>query len=117
MKEILKRAKLAGRRLRALFPSKLPIGVTEFNAWADDIVELSGLPDNDSMRYTLAVVVLELPKTNAYRPKEFFIRALIKGACNQIVSQIMHDIRDRHSKKQAEVTAEVSGNTDATQKH
>lgn len=83
------------RRLLAFFPTKLPSGLQEFDMWAEDIIDLYQAPNNDSVKFTLAVMVLHLDSTTAYKPKEYFGRSLFKGMANQVVSQIIQDLKTK----------------------
>lgn len=91
-------------------PTKLPVGLTEFNEWADSIIELSGnYADIDSMKYAIASNLIHLPHTKSKVPKAYFVNTLRKAAANQVASQVFQDIKLRQAeeaaKKQAEATA------------
>jgi hypothetical protein len=96
MKKFLLSLKRIGQRIGALFPTRLPIGMTEFDEWAKSIIELTDLPDNDSMRFSLSTMVLHLSSTSGYKSKEFFIRSLYKAAANQIAAAKLHEIKERN---------------------
>jgi thiamine pyrophosphate-dependent acetolactate synthase large subunit-like protein len=83
--------------------TRLPIGLTEFNVWADSIIKLSGLPNNDSMKFALSNVVMQLKPDQAYVSKEYLANILIKGAANEIAAQVFMDLK----KKQAEAAEEA----------
>jgi hypothetical protein len=72
------------RLAMALIPTRLPQGMTEFEAWSTDIIDLYGMPDNDSVRFALAAAIPHLNATHAYVSKWYFGRLLLKGAANQI---------------------------------
>ena len=36
-----------------------PVTLDEFNEWIDDVIALTRLPNNDSMRFAVSTVVLE----------------------------------------------------------
>lgn len=93
------------RRFLALFPSKLPIGMTEFYRWADDVIDLSGLPHNDSTVFSLATMILHLKATEAYKSKQYFILTIKKGAANQIAAGVMQELKDKQLAKAAEENA------------
>lgn len=87
------------KRVLGLFPQKLPIGMTDFYLWADDVIELSGLPNNESVVFALATMVLHLPPTACYKSKEYFIRSLLKTASNQIAHGVMQELKDKQVAK------------------
>lgn len=105
----MKQVKLAVKRILSYLPSKLPVGVTEFNSFAQDILDLSGnYADKDSMTFAIASMVIHLPAGKGYASKNHFIQGLRKSAANQVASQVFQDIKTRQEavlKKQAEDTA------------
>lgn len=87
---------------------RVPVGMAEFEVWAADIIALSGLPDNDSMRWTLATMILAAKSDAAYVSKEDWVALLIKAAANQVASQVMQDLKEKQraewdAKQKAEV--------------
>lgn len=88
------------KRFFSYFPSNLPVGLSEFNVWVDDVIELSGeFADKDSMVQALANMILHispLKGTDTPRdrvPKNHFVKALRKGAANQVASFVFQDLR------------------------
>jgi len=99
-------------KLKSYLPTPLPKGLTEFNIWADNIIELSGkYADIDSMKWTLCNIVLSLPTTCNSKPKNHFVKVLHKAAANQVVSYAINEIKDNQKRmaeeqaKKQEVTA------------
>lgn len=84
-----------------IFPDPLPMGMADFDVWADSILDTYGFPNNDSTKFSLAVMVLHLDAKVAWRTKHYFATCLHKGASNQVCAQIMQDLKN----KQAEATA------------
>lgn len=112
MEQVINKIKDVIERIVAFIPTALPRGIEEFNEWANSIIKQAGLPTNDSVKFALAVQVLHLDPTVASKPKEFFIRSLKKAASNQVVSQVINDLKEKQKaeeeaakKKQAEATA------------
>lgn len=102
--------RLALKRLLSHLPTYLPVGVTEFQSWSRDIIELSGkFADEDSMRFALASQVLHLGAQKSSVPKHFFVCSMRKAAANQVASQVFQDIKQKQieaaQKQQAEATA------------
>lgn len=107
MKSVSKLLKL----IRALFPSRLPVGVTEFNAWADDIMAMAKSPNNDSVRFALAAMIVNSGDTEAYISKMFFVLQLRKSMSKQIASFIMYDAKQKQqdeARKAAEESQKAS---------
>jgi hypothetical protein len=106
-------------KLLALLPYKLPQGMAEFETWALFIIKTYDMPDNDSTRFALAVSILHLDSTSAYKPRNYFGKILIKGAASQIAGGVMQQLKERQEAKakeeqaaaalqqQAEVTAPI----------
>lgn len=94
--------KLILKRLLSRLPTKLPVGMTEFNAFADAIIELSGnYADQDSMRFAVASMIIHADARYGALPKHYFVVRLRKSAANQVASQVFQEIKT----KQAEATA------------
>jgi hypothetical protein len=103
---LLTKVKKAARRIRALFPSPLPKGMVEFDTWAAEIIDIYGVPNNDSFRFSLAVQVMHLDATTAYKSKEFFGRSLYKAMSNQICANIIQELKEKQ--KAAEAAAKTA---------
>src|ERR1700733_11205835 len=100
MNTLLTKIKNVLARIRAYFPSTLPQGVTECHKWCDEIIQMAGLPNNDSVRFALCVKILHLGETECNKAKEYFVRALKKAAANQVVSQIINDLKAKQEVEQ-----------------
>jgi len=104
--------KLLLKRLLSYLPSKLPVGLTEFHAWADSIIELAGkYADEDSLKFTLATMIIHLDSKRGSVPKSLFVDSLRKAAANQVAGQIFQDIKTKQQEAQnaaklAEATAQ-----------
>ena len=99
------------------FPSRVPQGVEEHTAWATSIIEDYGFPENDSVRFALATMVMHLGPTAAYRSKFYFALLVKAGAAKQVASQVFHDIKARQQdelRKQQEATAQAQADTVAS---
>lgn len=101
----MKRLRYLVKRFFGLFPSRLPIGMTEFKEWADSVLELAKLPANDSMYFALATAVLHADSLAAYKSKEYFVRTLLKGAANQIAAAQMQELKERQIQRAKEEAA------------
>jgi hypothetical protein len=107
MKKLLK-------RLVSYLPSKLPVGMTEFNEFADSIIELSGkYADTDSMRFAIASMIIHLGPQKSAVAKNHFVRSLRKSAANQVASQVFQDIK---TKQQEAVEAALAEETAKNEK-
>ncbi len=97
-------------KLLSYFPTSLPVGLTEFNKWADSIIELSGkFADEDSMKWAISSQIMHLGPQRSSVPKNYFVQSLRKAAANQVAGQVFQDIKTKQDnmRKQAEATADT----------
>lgn len=94
------------RQIRARFKSNLPRNEVEHAAWAGDILELAGLPDNDSFRHALASMVLHLNAGVIRVPKYHFIKELVRSIANQAAYNIMMDLKNKEKAEREKEAAE-----------
>lgn len=107
--------------------TRLPVGLQEFEEWADSIRELVGpgfeqVPQDD-FKFVLANAVIHLGSTVSKKPKQYFVQVIRKGGANQVASQIFQDVKLRHEAavkaaqaaipQPAEATAQPAGASDA----
>lgn len=91
-------------------PRRLPQGMAEFSHFAEEVIRLAGLPDNDSTRFAVAVQIMHLGPTESNKPKRYFVRTLQKGAAAQVAGCVMQDLKD---KQKAAQLAAAATNTEA----
>lgn len=78
----------------------LPVGKQEFEAWASNIIELTGIPaKDDSQKFVLASMITSLGNTEAFKEDAYFINALRKAAANQVAVAMMEEIRENRKKE------------------
>lgn len=94
------------KRVRALFPSKLPTGVTAFHEWAESFAEIYDVPteDKDSIKFTLASIIMHLGPQAAYKSKHYFYLTMTAGAAKQVAGSVFYDIKQKQ-KEAAEKAA------------
>ena len=109
MKTRLLKIKRFIRQVRGLFPQSLPTGIDEFNSWATDIAATYQLPTEnlDSIRYTLATIIMHLGQTAAYKSKWYFVLTLRSGAAKQIAGGIFYEIKTKQQAAQAAEAAAI----------
>jgi hypothetical protein len=102
------------KQLRARFPTKLPVGKTEFDSWADSIIELSGpFADKDSMLFAIASILIHADSKFGAIPTKYFVDRLRKSAANQVASQVFQDIKTKQQEQQ-KATEVTAANPEAT---
>lgn len=108
--KVLKTIKQWFNKVVGVFPTALPRGMTEWEQWVSSVISTYDLPDNDSFRFSLAVMVLHLDSTSDVKPKYYFAKAIRKAMSNQVVSQVIQDAKAKQeaavkaAKQQAEAT-------------
>ncbi len=104
------------KRLMSYFPTALPVGRTALEKWTDDILGLCGnFANRDSMQASLCQMIIHLPppKNSKFQtpagfvPKNHFVQALVKGAANQVASQVYMEIKEAHDNKIKQQAAEA----------
>lgn len=78
----------------------LPIGIQEFDEWADRIISGTLLPaEPDSMKFALSTMLLHLGPQEDHREDAYFIHSLRKSAVNQIAHAKMKELKDAAQKR------------------
>ncbi len=103
------------RQLFFLVPTRLPQGMTEFDAYVDSIISTYDMPtaDRDSVSYVIAATMMRFDPTTAYKSKVYFGLLLKAAAAKQIAGAKFADIRERQkaaelAAQQAAVTAQAN---------
>lgn len=78
--------KLLVLRIIGLIPSRLPVGMKEFDTWAGEVLFLAQLPDNATTRGALAASTFHSNGKGfgGYQSKWKVAMGMIKGASNQV---------------------------------
>ena len=108
MKNISNKFKQLVNVVLSYFPSPLPIGITEFEKWADSVLALTPLPNNESMKWSLATMILHSDKGDAYKAKRYFARCLHKAAANEIAGAYMHELKEKQKRQMQEEAAKAA---------
>lgn len=86
----------------------LPIGRTQFLEWSDRIIAGAMVEaTSESLRFSLAAMLMHLGPTEAFREDAYFILSLRKAAVNQTAHSMMEELKQEQEakKKLAEATA------------
>lgn len=95
------------RLILSYVPTPLPVGITQFNAFADSVIELSGeYADRDSLRFAIASMIIHADHKIAALSKQYFVKRLRKSAANQIASQVFQDIKAQQEANTSSVQAQ-----------
>lgn len=94
MRRLLENARLLLKRILSYIPTPLPVGATEFDAWAASIIQLTGqYAEDTSMRFAIASILIHADSKKGSLSKHYFIARLRKSAANQVASQVFQDIK------------------------
>jgi len=97
------------KRLLSYLPTQLPTGVTAFDKWVDEIIELTGqLADRDSMKFVICSFVIHLDPDQHRVPKNFFVKRIRVGAAKQIGAYCFGDIKAKKDQEKAQPQPEVT---------
>lgn len=97
--------KLLVKQLLSYIPTKIPVGMTQFNTWLSSIEELCGpIADSDSIKWVISNEVMRLSPTRDKVPKRFFVKTLRKYAANQLAAATVMDLKmkQEEARKSAE---------------
>lgn len=83
------------KKWKSYLPEKLPQGMTEFNAWVDDVAVLSGLPVNDKLKKVIGTLILQLPPHVSQVPKNHIASLVKKAAANQVSVEVLQLINEK----------------------
>ena len=76
-------------------PRPMPIGLKEFDAWSDRIIEGAMVKaDKDSQRFALAAMITQLGKKDIFKEDAHFIVELRRSAIEQTAQYVMKEITD-----------------------
>ena len=100
MKRIIAKIKRNYALLRAFFPSQLPQGMTEFNEFADSIIDLYNFPkDNDGYINMIATMIQHFDRTVHATSKYNFSRLMRKAVANEVAYYVIQDLKLKKKKE------------------
>lgn len=83
----------------------MPLGRQQFSDWAGSIIALTALPDNDSMRFTLAGIIMQDSGRTSIKSKYRFAIELEKYAANQVAHQVFSELKTKQQESNAKAAA------------
>ncbi len=110
MKAVINKIKRLIRQVAGLFPTKLPTGRAEFEAWCQSIEDTYTLPcSSQDVRFVLSAHMPHMGPTVAYKSKFYFTLVIGAAATKQIAGAIFFDIKTKQieAQKAAEATAKA----------
>lgn len=98
------------RQLVGLLPTRLPVGVEEFDAYISSLRSTYTLPtvSDEDVRYVVSSLILHLGPTAAFKPKAYFYLALQATAAKQIASHNFQQVKQRQAAAEAARKAALS---------
>jgi len=96
-------------RLRGYFPSRLPVGASDFHKFADSVFWTYNLPNLPSYRHAIASMIMHLGPQVESAPKRYFARTIKKAMANQVAYEVIQEIKEQQAQaKAAEETPSVA---------
>lgn len=89
-----------------LFPSRLPVGMTELKDFTNSILDTYDLPNNESMHFAIANMIMHSGNTTSHRPKCFFYKALINAMAKEVAFAREKELREERKKQQEREAAQ-----------
>lgn len=128
MTNLIKQLKIFIQKLKDRRSTRIPDGMTAHNEWVQSLIDTYGFPNNDSVRFTFASMILQLGQLDAYKPKRDFALAGLAAASKEVALARMQELKAANDAKLAaekaantpppfpatEVTAQKSGNSNVT---
>lgn len=117
MNKLIKFVKVFFQKQLDRFPTRLPDGVTAYEKWCQGIISTYGFPDNDSVRFMLAAMIMNLGGTDAYKPKRYFGLSGLAAASKEVARDRMVQIKEAHeakAKSEAPQLKAVAATTDSS---
>lgn len=94
--------KLAFKRLFSYVPTDLPVGLPQYNAWLNSIVELAGpIADEASIKWVISNEVMRMNSSRSRAAKNTFVRILRKYAANQLAAHTVNVLKAEEDAKRA----------------
>ena len=98
--------------LKGFIPGRLPVGVTEFDAWAQSILDTYPMPTSDltSLKFTLASIIMHLGPQKAYVSKFYFYLTINAAAAKQVAGHTFYTLKKQQEDAAKAATATVVPN-------
>lgn len=82
------------RLAKSFIPRPLPIGMAQFNAWADEVLVLTGIALTEKNRGICAQLIIQLPATFGFVSTRKAAAILIKAASNQVAAAVIKEAQE-----------------------
>ncbi len=107
MNTVLKKIKLSLKRVLFAFPTKLPVGMTEFANWSNSIIEAYEMPNNDTMKWALAGAILHLEATSTVEVNLLIVKLKLPLSSRKSKSYFGHYLRKMASNEIAAANLQI----------
>lgn len=81
------------KKILAFIPTPLPVGLTAFDAWVTDLLDLYQFPDLPSYRQAIATMVLHLGSLTSSKSRHFFARTIKASMSKQVAYEALQQSR------------------------
>lgn len=87
------------KKLIYTLPSKLPVGMNEFDQFCKSVFDTYDLPDAPSYRQAIASMIMHLGPTEARASKRYFAASIYKAMANQIAYENIQLIKKHEAEE------------------
>jgi hypothetical protein len=96
------------------FPSRLPDGMTALEKWTQSLIDTYDFPDNASVRFMLAAMIMQTGPEDAYVPKRKFALMGLAAASKEVAHARLVELKEAQQAKaadEAKAAAAANGGT------
>lgn len=98
---------LTVKRLLGYFPTKLPVGMSHYNAWVAEVAELIGpISTQDELEFCVSAEVMRLGPNTCSVSKNFLANRVRAGAAKQIAGAKFAEIKEKQQERLKQQAAE-----------
>ena len=95
--------------LKSFLPTLLPIGLTAFNAFLDEVVALVGpIASTRDIKWVISNEIMHMPITKHRVAKQHFVRIIRKYAANQLAAHTVNVLKEEQAAEAAAAQAKAS---------
>lgn len=96
------------KRVIGLFPHKLPVGLTEFDAFYKKICQTYAFPPSAGYRQAVATMVMHLEPTVCWKQLQYFGDSVMKAQANEVAYQVLQMLKEEQKAEQEKAKLEAT---------
>lgn len=100
--------KLLLKRILSYIPLTVPTGMTAFDKYVSDIVELTGpIATPDDIEWVVNAEMMRIGPRQSLVAKNYFVRSIKSAAAKQLAGTRFQALKEKQQQKLAEATAQT----------